>query len=47
MMWSFERFGDRTALVDEHGASLTYRQLKGEADALSAAAGGRCLTVNL
>ena len=36
MMWSFERFGDRTALVDEHGASLTYRQLKREADALCA-----------
>ena len=47
MMWSFERFGDRTALVDEHGASLTYRQLKREADALCAAAGGRCLTFNL
>ena len=47
MMWSFERFGDRTALVDEHGASLTYRQLKQEADALCAAAGGRCLTFNL
>ena len=46
-MWSFERFGDRTALVDEHGASLTYRQLKREADALCAAAGGRCLTFNL
>ena len=39
MMWNFERFGDRTALVDEHGASLTYRQLKREADALCAAAG--------
>ena len=47
MMWNFERFGDRTALVDEHGASLTYRQLKREADALCAAAGGRCLTFNL
>ncbi len=47
MMWNFERFGDRTALLDEHGASLTYRQLKREADALCAAAGGRCLTFNL
>ena len=47
MMWNFERFGNRTALVDEHGASLTYRQLQREADALCAAAGGRCLTFNL
>lgn len=36
MMWSNLELllGIRTALVDEHGASLTYRQLKREADAL-------------
>lgn len=47
MMWRFERFGDRTALRDEHGQCLTYAQLAREGSALCEAVGGRCLTFNL
>ncbi len=47
MMWRFDRFGDRIALLDEHGGTLTYAQLAREGRDLCEAAGGRCLTFNL
>lgn len=47
MMWSFDRFGDALALLDEHGQSMSYRQLAQESAALCAVAGGRCLTFSL
>ena len=46
-MWSFERFGDATALADEHGQRLSYARLAAEGAALCEAVGGRCLTFNL
>lgn len=47
MMWKFNRFGERTALLDEYGERLSYSELAAEAAALCAAAGKRCLTFNL
>ncbi len=47
MMWRFDRFADRAALVDEHGGSLTYAQLAAEGKKLCKALGGRCLAFNL
>ena len=44
MMWTFDRFGDKPALIDEGGATLTYAQLAAEGRALTQAVGGRCLT---
>lgn len=43
MLWDFEKFADRTALIDDRGAVLTYRQLKTESEKLSAAIDHRCL----
>ena len=43
MMWSFDRFGDQIALLDEGGQRLTYSQLAWEGAELYRAAGGRCL----
>ncbi len=42
-IWDFGQFGDKTALLDEHGVLLSYRQLETEADKIAAAVGRRCL----
>ncbi len=47
MMWTFDRFGDRAAVIAETGAHLTYQELARESEALFAAAGGRCLVMQL
>ncbi|MDD3334826.1 MAG: AMP-binding protein [Eubacteriales bacterium] len=47
MMWSFERFGDAIAFLDEHGQSLSYRRLSEEGKALCQAVGERCLCFQL
>jgi len=47
MLWNYSRFGDHMAVVDECGQRLTYAQLAQEGRALSAAAGGRCLVMQL
>ncbi|MEG0492112.1 MAG: AMP-binding protein [Clostridia bacterium] len=47
MMWKFDRFENRVALIDEQGNQLTYAQLASEASALCEAIGGRCLTFSL
>ncbi|MCL1854435.1 MAG: AMP-binding protein [Clostridia bacterium] len=47
MLWNFSRFGDSLAVVDEYGQRLTYAQLSEESRALCAAAGGRCLVMQL
>lgn len=47
MMWTFDRFGERAAVRDEYGQSLTYAQLARESRALAQAAGGRCLVLQI
>ena len=47
MMWKFDRFQAHTAVIDEHGAQLTYGELSRESEALYQAAGGRCLVIQL
>ena len=47
MMWKFNRFAERTAVIDEYGKALTYGELAGEGEALCKAAGGRCLVIQL
>jgi acyl-CoA synthetase (AMP-forming)/AMP-acid ligase II len=42
-MWDFERFPDKTALKDENGSVLTYKELDERTSALQNAIGGRCL----
>lgn len=43
MMWNFNKYTDKTAAIDEHGARLTYGDLLKENEKLASAAGGRCL----
>ena len=47
MMWNFDRFGDRIAVLDDQGQSLTYAGLAREGEELRAAVGGRCLCFHL
>ena len=42
-MWDLMRFGDRQAVVDEFGNSLTYSELTKAGDVLAERIGGRCL----
>lgn len=43
MIWDLQKYGERTAVRDEHGASLTYGALDREGRRIAAAAGRRCL----
>ncbi len=47
MMWTFERFGQRIALLDEKGQALSYARLAEEGAALMRAVGGRRLVFGL
>ena len=47
MMWNYKRFGDRIAAIDEYNTQLSYAELSREGEALCAAAGGRCLVMQL
>lgn len=42
-MWDFKGFGEKTALVDEYGCSVSYSGLDEEGKKLARSVGGRCL----
>ena len=42
-IWDFKPFADKTAILDEYGNKVTYKQLDEEANALASIVGGRCL----
>lgn len=42
-MWDFEKFGSRTAILDEYGAALTYEQLEQEGGRIAEVVTERCL----
>ena len=46
-MWKFDRFAQNTAVVTQEGIRVTYAELQQLCDALSAAAGGRCLVFSM
>ena len=43
MMWKFEGYRDNVAVIDEHGARLTYAELRHEGRMLCQQSDGRCL----
>lgn len=43
MIWDLEKYGDSTAILDECGGSLSYRELAGEGRRLAEAVGERCV----
>ena len=43
MMWNFEKFGNRTALLDDSGMSVTYAEIVGWEEQFNQAAEHRCL----
>lgn len=43
MIWDFQKYGERTAILDEYGTSLTYGALGREGNRVAEAAGRRCL----
>lgn len=43
MMWNFDKYSLNTAILDEQGVSLSYRQLSDFGGELADAVGGRCL----
>ena len=42
-MWKFEKYADKTAIIDEHGTNLSYEKLNAENLKLSQQIGKRCL----
>ena len=46
-MWNFAEHGNSTAIIDEYGKTLTYRELKTESEKLAAIIGKRCLVFSL
>lgn len=42
-IWDFDQFSDCTAIVEEHGTSVTYMELKTESERIAEAIGRRCL----
>lgn len=46
-MWDLMQYGERTAIQDERGYTLTYAQLNAEADRIKQAIGQRCLVFSL
>ena len=43
MIWDLRKYGDRTAVLDEYGSSLTYAALEREGRRVAEAMGRRCL----
>lgn len=46
-LWNLEQFSDKTALIDDAGTSVTYRELAGRGKGLADAVGRRCLVFSL
>lgn len=46
-IWDFHPFGDATAIIDEFGNKVTYKQLEDESATLANAVGRRCLVFSL
>lgn len=44
MIWDLKKYGEHTAILDEHGRALTYAALAQEGRRVAEAAGRRCLT---
>lgn len=47
IMWNFERYGDKIALISDNGTEMTYRELQVEADRLGQVIEKRCLIFSL
>lgn len=47
MMWNFNQFQNKTALISDTGICLTYEQLQNENDMLGRVVGDRCLVFSL
>jgi len=47
MMWNFEKYGNKTALIDESGQETTYLELHNACKGLASIAEGRTLSFNL
>lgn len=46
-MWNLEKYGNNTALMDEFGTHLTYKELEEYCNVIASSVGKRCLVFNL